>query len=65
APHPHPVPHDAVADAGPVTRQELRELALRVQQLSQIQLQMLTQLSQLLALQSNSAAVLPNDEVVR
>ncbi|MEV5200862.1 beta-ketoacyl synthase N-terminal-like domain-containing protein [Streptomyces sp. NPDC053720] len=77
-PHPHPVPHDVVADAGPVTRQEpdggpvtrqeLRELALRVQQLSQIQLQMLTQISQLselLALRSNSAATLPNDEVVR
>ncbi|WLQ41133.1 type I polyketide synthase [Streptomyces laculatispora] len=59
-----PVPH-AAADAGFVTRQELLELGQRVQQLSQIQLQMLTQLSQLLALQSNSAAALPDDEVVR
>ncbi|GAA1316573.1 hypothetical protein GCM10009647_045660 [Streptomyces sanglieri] len=68
-----PVPHavvadTTVADTGFVTRQELQELALRVQQLSQIQLQMLTQLSQisdLLALRSNATAALPNDEVVR
>lgn len=59
-----PVPH-AVADTGFVTRQELLELAQRVQQLSKIQLQVLTQLSQLLAVQSDSTATLPNDEVVR
>ncbi|WP_406158950.1 acyltransferase domain-containing protein [Streptomyces sp. NBC_01005] len=61
-------PNTAVADTGFVTRQELQELALRVQQLSQIQLQMLTQLSQisdLLALRSDATAALPNDEVVR
>ncbi|MFJ2795502.1 type I polyketide synthase [Streptomyces sp. NPDC087290] len=62
-----PVP-SAVADAGPVTRQELLELAERVQQLSQIQLQMLTQLSQiseLLAPRNDATAALPNGEVVR
>ncbi|MFD0294873.1 type I polyketide synthase [Streptomyces sp. NPDC127118] len=77
-PVPHAVPHavvphavvadTAVADTGFVTRQELRELAQRVQQLSQIQLQMLTQLSRisdLLAPRSNETAALTDDEVVR
>ncbi|GAA2405910.1 hypothetical protein GCM10010433_00410 [Streptomyces pulveraceus] len=62
-----PVP-STVADAGPVTRQELLELAERVQQLSRIQLQMLTQLSQiseLLAPRSDATAALPSGEVVR
>ncbi|MEW1693225.1 type I polyketide synthase [Streptomyces sp. NPDC091265] len=60
-----PAPTPAGADAGFVTRQELTELSQRVQQLSQIQLQMLTQLSQLLALQTGAVAVPPNDGVVR
>ncbi|MCX5162453.1 acyltransferase domain-containing protein [Streptomyces sp. NBC_00264] len=72
-PVPHAVPHaavadTAVADTGFVTRQELRELAQRVQQLSQIQLQMLTQLSRisdLLAPRSDATAALTDDEVVR
>lgn len=72
-PVPHAVPHavvadTVVADTGFVTRQELRELAQRVQQLSQIQLQMLTQLSRisdLLAPRSDATAALTDDEVVR
>ncbi|MYT92222.1 acyltransferase domain-containing protein [Streptomyces sp. SID8359] len=43
-------------DNGFVTRQEFLELSRRVHQLSQIQLQMLSQLSQLLTLQANTAA---------
>ncbi|UED87913.1 type I polyketide synthase [Streptomyces profundus] len=54
---------DAAEGAALVTRQELRELALRVQQMSQIQVQMMTQLSQLLALQ-NTAANAGQDEGV-
>ncbi|MFE6663203.1 type I polyketide synthase [Streptomyces sp. NPDC057697] len=82
APAPHPFAHPpipappspavppgpaAATDAGPVTRQELLELAQRVQQLSRIQLQMLTQLSQIseLLADRNGAAALPHDEVAR
>ncbi|WP_062213649.1 type I polyketide synthase [Streptomyces sp. NBRC 109706] len=59
--------HDAddADDAALATRQELRELALRVQQMSQIQVQMMTQLSQLLALQNSSTAARADDGVAR
>ncbi|MEV6121672.1 beta-ketoacyl synthase N-terminal-like domain-containing protein [Streptomyces sp. NPDC052077] len=68
-----PVPAAPAAPALPATdasepcatRAELRELALRVQQLSQIQLQLMTQLTQLLALQGAATADRPHDGAAR
>ncbi|MEV1087749.1 type I polyketide synthase [Streptomyces microflavus] len=61
-----PAPDLPPQDTGFVTRQEYMELAERVQELSRIQLQMLTQLSQLLALQTGApAAPTADDRVVR
>ncbi|MGW1202649.1 type I polyketide synthase [Streptomyces cyaneofuscatus] len=61
-----PAPGLSPQDTGFVTRQEYMELAKRVQELSRIQLQMLTQLSQLLALQTDApAAPTADDQVVR
>ncbi|MFJ8630688.1 type I polyketide synthase [Streptomyces sp. NPDC093568] len=53
-PAPEPVPAPASAPEH-VTREELEDLARKVQQISQIQLQMMSQLSQLLALQTAAA----------
>ncbi|MFD3412283.1 type I polyketide synthase [Streptomyces cyaneofuscatus] len=61
-----PAPDLSPQDTGFVTRQEYMELAKRVQELSRIQLQMLTQLSELLALQTDApAAPSADDRVVR
>ncbi|WEH38920.1 beta-ketoacyl synthase N-terminal-like domain-containing protein [Streptomyces sp. AM 2-1-1] len=59
-------PSSSVAPpAGFVTRQELDELARQVRQMSQIQLQLMTQLSQLLAAQNASAVERLDGEAVR
>ncbi|MCF3101569.1 acyltransferase domain-containing protein [Streptomyces roseoverticillatus] len=47
------------------TRRELEDLAHKLQQISQIQLQMMSQLSQLLSLQTSAAAVRLNGTVAR
>ncbi|MFI7237496.1 type I polyketide synthase [Streptomyces cyaneofuscatus] len=61
-----PDPALSPQDTGFVTRQEYLEMAKRVQELSRIQLQMLTQLSQLLSLQTDATtAPLADDRVVR
>ncbi|MEU9849771.1 beta-ketoacyl synthase N-terminal-like domain-containing protein [Streptomyces sp. NPDC047985] len=61
-PEPAPAPADA---SGYATRQELEELAQRLHQISQIQLQMMSQLSQLLSLQTASAALRLNGEAAQ
>ncbi|MFJ4961718.1 type I polyketide synthase [Streptomyces sp. NPDC088729] len=57
------VPGDG--DSAFITRKEYQELAGRVEQLSRIQLQMLTQLSQLLTLQAAATTPAPEREGVR
>ncbi|OSC65040.1 hypothetical protein B5180_31395, partial [Streptomyces sp. BF-3] len=52
-------------DSAFITRREYQELAGRVEQLSRIQLQMLTQLSQLLTLQAGATVSAPAREGVR
>ncbi|SCF68788.1 Phosphopantetheine attachment site [Streptomyces sp. Cmuel-A718b] len=71
-----PLPASPLPSAGPesapdtddsafITRKEYQELAGRVEQLSRIQLQMLTQLSQLLTLQAGATVSAPAREGVR
>ncbi|MEU8548006.1 beta-ketoacyl synthase N-terminal-like domain-containing protein [Streptomyces roseoverticillatus] len=67
APAPEPIAPPAVPApaSGYATRRELEDLAHKLQQISQIQLQMMSQLSQLLSLQTTAAAVRLNGTVAR
>lgn len=73
-PPPAPVPAPAPAMTAPATpapgpeyatREELEDLARKLQQISQIQLQMMSQLSQLLALQTASVTERLNGKVAK
>jgi hypothetical protein len=57
----------AAGDPAPeyATRQELEDLADKIQQMSRIQLQMMSQLSQLLALQTASVTDRLNGKVAK
>ncbi|MET9764611.1 beta-ketoacyl synthase N-terminal-like domain-containing protein [Streptomyces sp. NPDC006372] len=68
APTPLPAPAPAAGTASPpeyATREELEDLAHKIHQLSQIQLQMMSQLSQLLALQTATATDRLNGAVAK
>ncbi|MEU2268083.1 beta-ketoacyl synthase N-terminal-like domain-containing protein [Streptomyces olindensis] len=78
APAPEPAPAPSVSDPEPApaatpsapapayaTREELEDLADKIQQMSRIQLQMMSQLSQLLALQTASVTDRLNGRVVK
>ncbi len=67
APTPDPVPAAAGTASAPeyATREELEDLAHKIQQMSQIQLQMMSQLSQLLALQTASVTERLNGKVAK
>ncbi|KUL21218.1 type I polyketide synthase [Streptomyces regalis] len=66
---PAPTPEPAPAVTGPApeyaTREELEDLAQKIQQMSRIQLQMMSQLSQLLALQTASVSERLNGKVAK
>ncbi|WP_369275302.1 type I polyketide synthase [Streptomyces sp. R11] len=63
APVPAPAPVTPAAAPEYATREELEDLARKLQQISQIQLQMMSQLSQLLALQTASVTERLNGKV--
>ncbi|MFF5482896.1 type I polyketide synthase [Streptomyces sp. NPDC012935] len=67
APAPVPAPAPATPASAPeyATREELEDLARKLQQISQIQLQMMSQLSQLLALQTASVTERLNGKVAK
>ncbi|MFH9985751.1 type I polyketide synthase [Streptomyces luteogriseus] len=74
APAPEPVPPASTPEAAPAgapsapeyaTREELEDLADKIQQMSRIQLQMMSQLSQLLALQTASVTERLNGKVAK
>jgi hypothetical protein len=69
APAPGTTPALAPAAAAPApeyaTREELEDLAHKIQQMSRIQLQMMSQLSQLLALQTASVTDRLNGRVAK
>ncbi|MFE5917908.1 type I polyketide synthase [Streptomyces sp. NPDC056468] len=67
APAPVPAPAPITPAAAPeyATREELEDLARKLQQISQIQLQMMSQLSQLLALQTASVTERLNGKVAK
>ncbi|GGX29072.1 type I polyketide synthase [Streptomyces lomondensis] len=69
APAPEPLPAPAATPPAPLpeyaTREELEDLAHKIQQMSRIQLQMMSQLSQLLALQTASVTDRLNGKAVK
>ncbi|WUH43867.1 acyltransferase domain-containing protein [Streptomyces sp. NBC_00443] len=67
APDPVPAPAPVTPASAPeyATREELEDLARKLQQISQIQLQMMSQLSQLLALQTASVTERLNGKVAK
>ncbi|MFI6376039.1 type I polyketide synthase [Streptomyces sp. NPDC050546] len=65
APAPEPAPAGTASAPEYATREELEDLAHKIQQMSQIQLQMMSQLSQLLALQTASVTDRLNGKVAK
>ncbi|MGX1567787.1 phosphopantetheine-binding protein [Streptomyces sp. NPDC055509] len=65
APTPEPTPAATASAPEYATREELEDLAHKIQQMSQIQLQMMSQLSQLLALQTASVTDRLNGKVAK